>query len=256
MPNSGAISSQSAISLLDTLIPPTGNAGYLCLLDATLWSSTVTVSTANDNLTTPSAHNRTAAHTGMRVRFSGTVPTASPAINTSTDYFLITTGTGTSSTELRLARTLADAQAGTFIDFTGAGSGLTITEQPLDIEDPIALLISHELSTAGYQRTLYANAGNSVASRFANPSTGATEWQIRKPGFVFGFTQTVDIVYRHVLLLGGASATIGSTTGTKLLMTTERASSSFTANPSSVTLPLASPSGISFQPFFSPGMNN
>lgn len=219
-----ATASPSVLAAInDRIWAATGTIGYLILLSGTLFSGTFTVD-AGTNILTATGHT---AVTGTRVRLTttGTLPTiSSGTLNNSTDYFAII-----DAGNLKLATTLANALAGTAIDFTGTGSGThTLTEQRLGDEDPISVLVAKELIHASYTRQAVSAVGAAAAVGDFGEKTPVS------------YTYTisgVDLVFRHVLFIRGGTSAIGNTTGTEPQLTTESADVTITAGaPKIVTL--------------------
>jgi hypothetical protein len=209
--SAGTLSAASLALIADRIWAPSTSLGRLILLRGDLYSNTFTVNTSTDILTTATPHGMV---TGSRVRLSttGTLPVLnSGTLNTTTDYFWIadTTTTG------KIATTLANALAGTAIDFTGTGSGShTLTEQRLTDADPITVLINKELNHASYSR-------QEITGLAAATAIGAVG---EKAPFSATYSATgTAMVFRHVLFLRGATGTIGNTTGTEPQLTTESA---------------------------------
>ena len=189
----------SLLSNCNDAFPSTGSAGYLTLLVGTLATGlSYTANATTNELTTASAHGLV---TGSRLRLvGGTLP--APTV-TGTDYYAIVSST----TVLRLATTLANAQAGTAIDLSDAGSGaLTLTEQALTAADPLSVLVNKELSHPAWTtRSLIDNLG--TATNVAGVAT--------KPTKIITIINSggTSMVFRHILTIestAGTTATLGN----------------------------------------------
>lgn len=188
---------------LDAFIANTGTVGHFALIDNTLRSTTVTINTGTDVLTSPSAHNMV---TGTKVRLSAatTQPTASPALPSTVNAYL----RSASSTTFTLHTTLAGAIANTgLINFSDTGSGtLTVNEQALDPnESPIAVIVNHEIVSAAY------------TARFPWTAPGAALVDTaRKPTVSLSVNNTSasDIILGGLCFIRGGTSVIGNTTGT------------------------------------------
>jgi hypothetical protein len=186
----------------DLTYPSTGAIGRLILLSGSLATGLqFTVDTATDTLTTVSAHKLV---TGSRIRVASSAVLTTPLVAT-TDYFAIVLST----TTLKLATTLTDANSSTAIDITSNGTGtLTLNEQDLNISDPLSVLLNKELPSAnGYSRMLIDNLGAAtiVSSNAAKPPKLLTLTN----------TGSTNLEYKHHLIAYGTSvsATIGQSSG-------------------------------------------
>lgn len=193
----------------DRVWAPSADLGYLILLSGDLYSDTFTVDAATDVITTATTNNLI---TGSRVRVTttGVLPaTDGDPLNTSTDYYAI------AGTDLQIALTLTDAIAGTAINFVDTGSGShTLSEQRLTESDSIAVLINKELTHSSYNRSYVGN--------FSNASAAGVYGEKNPHSFTYSASGS-NMVFRHVLFLRDASSTIGDTTGTEPMLTTESA---------------------------------
>ena len=187
----------SLISNCNDAFPNTGTWGYFTLLKGDVATALSYTANATTNaLTTASAHGLV---TGSRVRMvGGTLPTPLLA---NTDYFAIVSST----TSLTLATTLVNAQAGTAIDLTDAGSGaLTLTEQVLSAVDPLSVLVNKEISHPSWAaRTLIDNLGAATAV------LGAAEKPL-KTFSVNNTSPTVVLSYQHYLFIESTVAAAGN----------------------------------------------
>jgi hypothetical protein len=107
-----------------------------------------------------------------------------------------------SATEIQLAATFADAQAGIAIALGTAGVGVTIAETPALITDPLGLILLHELPLATRAQ---------VASTAITTPTAALAL-VKFSSSVANSTGGVLTVGRQVLIYGG-STVVGSTAG-------------------------------------------
>jgi hypothetical protein len=192
-------STASLITNCNDAFPSTGTWGYMTILSGTLATGlTYTANATTNELTTASAHGLV---TGSRLRLvGGTLPT--PTV-TGTDYYAIVSST----TVLRLATTLANAQAGTAIDLSDAGSGaLTLTEQALTAADPLSVLINKEVSHPAWTaRALIDNLGAAI------DVVGVAEKPVKTLGI--SNTGTTTLSYQHYLFIestAGTTATLGN----------------------------------------------
>jgi hypothetical protein len=137
---------------LDLVYPTEETFGYAALLDiTTVVNLTYTVNFTANQINTAIPHKLV---TGTRVRSTASVsqPGIAPSgtLNGATDYFVRVL----SATSLQLHSTLNGAVSGSNpIDFTDGGSGtLLINEQTITQEDPMNVLINHEISHPDYAR--------------------------------------------------------------------------------------------------------
>lgn len=187
--------------LLDSFAPALGTVGRATVLSGSLFTGDVTVTPSTDLITTAAPHGLV---TGSRVRISASTTAPSPLITT-TDYFVIVV----SSTTLKLASSLAEAQGGVPINIVDAGSGtMSVSEQALNTNDPLSVLLNKEVVHAGFTaRPAITDVGAAV-----QVGNGAEKLPIEVSIINSGGT---SLVYKHILLLFGSSvsATIGSSTG-------------------------------------------
>ena len=188
--------------------PNTGTWGFMTLLKGDVNAGLAYTANATTNaLTTATAHGLV---TGSRIRLvGGVLPTPTVA---NTDYFAIVS----SPTVFTLAATQVAAVAGTpVIDLTDAGSGsLTLTEQPLLFTDTLAVLVNKEIAHPSWTaRALIDNLGASV------DVAGVAE-KVQKTLSVSNNSATT-INYQHYLFIKGGLGTIGSTTSTGIILSTE-----------------------------------
>jgi hypothetical protein len=140
-----SVASQSFMdNVSNWLYPPSGVSGYVALLDNILTTPTFTANATTDEITTATPQNW---RTGSRIRITSTGTLPAPLV-INTDYFIIESSPGTyPASAYKLATTLANAIAGTFINMTTAGTLVhTATEQALTASDPLSVLVGHELS--------------------------------------------------------------------------------------------------------------
>jgi plastocyanin len=214
------------LEALDFMMPSTGIIGYIALINGNTFTSTTTLDSATGLFTTPTANLYV---TGTRIRLTnsgGALPGVSSgaAINTSTDYF-VTMNAGTSATTYRLARTLADAQAGTTIAWANNGTGThTVTEQQLNATatnpDPLNVVLSKELPNAG-----------GYSARIPINNIGAAQIVNNRAEKNITFTLTGDstgYIYRYYQIIMGGTSAIGNTTGNQGTLIAE--SSNVTVN--------------------------
>jgi hypothetical protein len=191
---------------LDTLYPTFGSYGYAALLDADLnLNLGYSVDITSDLLTTITPHGLV---TGTRVRSTATVaqPGISPSgtLSSTVDYFVRVVST----TELELYSTLNDATNATNqINFTGTGTGtLELNEQALNAEDPIEVLVNHELDHPDYTRFEL----ESMNPAFASAGEG------RKNSDLWTMTANTTSPaweFLYVLIIKNGSSAIGDTNG-------------------------------------------
>jgi hypothetical protein len=195
MPTS-TFSIDSLISNCNDAFPNTGTWGYFTLLKGDVATALGYTANATTNaLTTATAHGLV---TGSRVRMvGGTLPTPLLA---NTDYFAIVSST----TSLTLATTLVNAQAGTAIDLTDAGSGaLTLTEQVLTAVDPLSVLVNKEISHPSWTaRTVVANLG-------AATNVGGVAEKPLQTFSVNNTSLTAVLSYQHYLFIESAVVAAG-----------------------------------------------
>jgi hypothetical protein len=200
---STAIASKRSLQkYCDNAFAATGTIGYLALLKADLsLNLSFSATAAADALTTASAHGLT---TGSRVRVAVAGGTAPTPLTLAQDYYAIVTG----ATTLKLATTIDNALASTAIDLSDAGSGtLTLNEQELSQDDPIAVLLAKELSHPNWlTRAPITDVGVATVS-------GAAAEKIK--AFAIQNTNVAALTYKHAWLLVGPGVTgaIGSATG-------------------------------------------
>jgi hypothetical protein len=183
---------------LDAVYPATGIFGYLILLKGDLLTNaSASVDIVTNKFTTASPHGLVV---GSRIRVAGsTLPAPTAEYD---EYYVIPT----SATDFKIADTLDNAQAGTAIDTTTAGSGVLINEQYLSIYDPPEVLINKELAAVGgYQRLLISDLGADY------PAFGAAYRATKTISFVN--TGASNILHQHVLIARGASASVGDAAG-------------------------------------------
>lgn len=202
--------------LLNTELPSSGTIGYVTLIQPPLVTAApVTIDTGTDLITAGTSPNFV---TGMRFRLGGTLPAIEGGtLSTSTDYFWISV----SATTGRLATSLVNAQSNVFVNFTSAGSSVTITEQLLVFTDPMNVKLGRELPAGNgwTTRKAIADIGPAIdAGGFAQKSLS---WDIVATGA--GFT------YRHYVTIVGGSATIGDTTGNDSFFASETSNVVMTA---------------------------
>lgn len=208
-------SNSTLTSIADLAYPTTGTIGYIILLKADLSLGLgVTANASTSVFTTTSAHQLV---TGSRIRIASTGTVPSP-LSASTDYYAIVTG----PTTLKLALTLANAQASTAIALTDAGTGtLTLNEQVVTAADSIAVLVNKELPAAGgYSRLAISNTGAAtiVSGNGEKTVTAA-----------FTNSGGTNIDYIAALVAFGISSTVGSVAGvTRYSLATETAVQSTT----------------------------
>ena len=215
--------------ILDGELPNTGTIGHIALIQNLTFTGICTLDFTTD-IWTSLVTNLFVV--GNRIRISnsgGTLPgvVSGAAIVSFTDYFTIPV----TATTFRLARSLAEAQAGTPIpiDFANSGTGTqTITEQILNATalnpDPLNVVLSKELPVGGGYNT-----------RQAVMSLGASVIVSNRAEKNITFTLTGDAtgyVYRFYQLILNGSATIGNQSGTQ---------SFFTPEGSNITVNLGSP---------------
>ena len=194
-------SDSAKLAFCDRLYPPTGVYGYLAILDDLLLSSAVFTVDATTDILTFSEANKLV--TGSRIRITTTV-TIPGGLLSATDYFAIKATT----TTFKLATTLANATAGTFINITDAGSGvLNAFEQALTVADSLAVLVAHELVSSAY------------TARFSIDTLGAAtivsgDAQKNLWTEVFTNNSATAIISGNRLIIYGGIATIGDITGT------------------------------------------
>lgn len=202
MPSTATASQDTLKALCDTNFATTGTIGFLALLKADLATNLFTVNASTDILTTASAHGLV---TGSRLRVAvsgGSLPTPLVA---NTDYYAIVL----SSTTLRLATTLANATAGSpvAIDLTDTGSGtLTLNEQVLTKDDPIAVLLNKEITHPAWtQRAAISNTGAAIIVGNNAQKTGQS--------VIITNNDTTALSWKHHLYLigGGVTNAIAST---------------------------------------------
>lgn len=184
----------------DQYYPPSGTIRHIALLSAELFLNEVfTVSAALNEINFATSKP---FQTGARVRVtsSSTLPTP---LTASVDYFIIRV----SPTSFKLAQTIADAIVGTEVNIVDSGVGtLTLNEQALLEDDPIAVLVSKEIAAfPGY------------LTRFAVTDPGLALIVNGKPEKSFNFnvvnSGTGPITIGHLLVLRGGSTAIGNVTG-------------------------------------------
>jgi hypothetical protein len=181
----------------------TSSTLYALLLDNALQTNlSVTANPATNTFTSVVPHKLV---TGSRVRVAAAagggnfVPTG---LSSSVDVFVIRD----TATAFRVAATLADAQSGTEIDFTDAGQGVVINEQQLIADDPLAVLINHELpsTSPGYATRPASTVGvSSLTPTLARKDCSAISLS----------PSGGSLAYRHLLILSGASSTVGQISG-------------------------------------------
>jgi hypothetical protein len=191
---------------LDNDYPTFGTWGAAALLDAiTKINLGYTVDTGSGILTTATPHGLV---TGTRVRMTATgvqpgiLPTGN--LSGSIDYFIHVLGVD----EITLHNTLADAIASTNpIQFSDGGTGsLELNEQALTVEDPITVLINHELDHPDYFRLDISSLPVAfIAGGEARKNTNL--WTVTAN------TPNGAIVFGSVLTIQNGTTTIGSTSG-------------------------------------------
>jgi len=213
------LSNQQLTDRIDQNIPNSGTYGVFALLNDVFTSAVFTAAAATDAFTFAAPHKLV---TGSRFQISASVKTPQNLLASTTYYAIVT-----STTELKPALTLALANSSTAINFTDDGAGtLTLIEQSLTVEDPIAVLINHELNATddpNYVRVTYANPGGAV--------NGV------KPTFEFNQAVSASnptLDFRSVFLIKGGTTTIGNTTGTKDYLTAAPARVLITAGSSKI----------------------
>lgn len=202
-------SNSAKLSFCDRLYPLTGLYGHLAIIDALLLTSAAfTVDAATDTLTFTAANKLV---TGSRLRITSTT-TIPGGLLSATDYFAIRIST----TQFKLASTLANAIAGTPINITDAGSGvLNAFEQALTADDSMAVLIAHELVNTAY--TTRFTIENLGASTIVSGDAQKSPWLQ-----IFANNSGVSIVSAHRIIVYGGVSTIGSTAGTGYSLHTEQ----------------------------------
>jgi hypothetical protein len=205
-------------TIADQVFSPSGTIGYLTILSADLATSLEVVpNTSTDILAAVSNHGLV---TGSRVRVASTSAVPS-GLTTSVDYYAIVFTT----TNIKLATTLANALAGTAIDLTDAGSGtISINEQPLTQSDTPEVIINKEIQHAGWPARLdVTDVGSSAGTITEAAKTPIT--------IAFTNTDTNNIVYGHVVYIAGGSASISDLVGILgIWLTTEAASVTIVAS--------------------------
>lgn len=202
-------SDSAKLSFCDRLYPLTGLYGHLAILDALLLTNAVfTVDASTDTLTFTAANKLV---TGSRIRITSTV-TFPGGLLSATDYFAIRIST----TQFKLASTLANAIAGTPVNITDAGSGvLNAFEQSLNVLDLLSVLVAHEVVNTAYTtRFIVENLG---ASTIVSGDAQKNPWVQ-----IFSNNSNVSIISDHRILIYGGVATIGSTAGTGYSLHTEQ----------------------------------
>jgi hypothetical protein len=197
-----AVAGQSALTnICDTQFPSSGTIGHATLLKGDLTLNLGVSVNASAGEFTASGHGFV---TGSRVTVAGTtLPTPLVA---STDYYAIRISAST----IKLATTLANAIAGTFIALSDAGSAVQLNEQRLVATDRLEVLLNKEISHPNFPNR---RAITNVGAASINASTGVAE---KEPNsFLLSITSATSLQFRHVLLLLGAgvSSTLGSATG-------------------------------------------
>jgi hypothetical protein len=171
---------------------------------------TTTASPSTGTLTTSSAHGLV---TGARIRLAPAAAIVGDYVpggtNEITDYFAIVLST----TTLKLATTLANANAGAQLTLTSAGQGVLLNQQLLVADDPNSVIISRELPSGnGYTERASTTIGNAVI-------TGNEAWQTSQPANIAATGG--PLIYRHVALFLNSSSSIGDTSGDLLDLRTE-----------------------------------
>ncbi|HEY9616693.1 MAG TPA: hypothetical protein V6C64_07630 [Microcoleaceae cyanobacterium] len=208
-------SATTLAAIADRWIATTGDIGRLILLSGDLTTGLgYTPTPVDDILTCDSAPNW---ETGTRVRVTATGTQPTPLLS-STDYFVIKGADfGGTTTEIKLATTLANALAGTPINLEDTGSGtLALNQQQLNETDPIPVLVSREITHPDYGRFLVS--GVAAATEVG---TTAEKNPVAFSMIVGGGSD--PLVFRHFLFLRDALATPGDTTGTEAQLATEAA---------------------------------
>lgn len=188
------------LMMLDNVFPSTGLIGHLALIDGTLLSDEIfTVDAATDTVIFT---NSTKLDTGSRIRVNSTSVVPAGLV-TGTDYWTIKLST----TQFKLASSPANAIAGIPINITDAGAGtLKANEQTLTSSDSITAVIAHEIRNPAYtSRFPIQNIGDSV---IVNGEAQKSPWVQ-----VFSNTSSSTIAIKHLFLIYGGDATIGSTSG-------------------------------------------
>lgn len=186
---------ESLLNNCDEAYPSAGTWGYMTLLSDTLATGLSYVADIVGNtITTPTPHGLA---TGSRVRMvGGTLP--SP-LATNTDYYAIVI----SPTVVKLATTLALAQASSEIGMTDAGSGgLTLTEQTLTSADPLSVLLAKEISHPSWTARAIIDA--------LGPATAVSGRAEKSTKLLpIGNTSGITLAYRHILFIESAVVGVG-----------------------------------------------
>lgn len=190
------LSNALKIQLQDAMIPSTGTVGHLTLIDNVLLDNaefTVNASTDTLTFTLP-----TKLVTGSRIRLTSTT-TMPGGLLSSTDYYSIFIST----TQVKLATTLANAIGNVPINITDPGSGtLRAFEQELTSSDGLAAIVAHEIiSGALPSRLAISNLG---ASTIVNGDAQKAPWVT-----VITNSTVSDIVFGYKLIVFGGTGAIG-----------------------------------------------
>jgi hypothetical protein len=172
---------QSLVDILDARYPA-ASAYYIALLSSAVQAGSTTWTVASNSF---SGYTYVS---GTRVRLSGT---ALPANASSTiDYYVLP------------GNQLSLTSGGAAVSFTSAGSGLTITEQPITANDSMAVLISKELTSYTTRISTTAAAATRTALAASKLFSTAT------------VAPATAYTYRSLLLISGGAAGQGDITGT------------------------------------------
>jgi hypothetical protein len=195
------LSDSAKLMFVDRLYPSTGTIGYLAILDNNLLDNAIFSANASADTLTFDAANKLV--TGSRIRLTSTT-TLPGGLLSNTDYFTIEIST----TEFKLASTLANAIDGTAVNITDAGSGtLKAFEQELSPSDSLAALVAHEIVNSAYTERL--SVENLGAAVIANGDAQKNPW-IK----IFTNSSISDLITSARVLIYGGSQTIGDTSGT------------------------------------------
>lgn len=211
------------IQLNDAMIASTGTIGHLTLIDNVLLTGAVFTADASTDVLTFAVANKLVTGSRIRVNSTTTLPGGSLS---NTDYYAIFVST----TQIKLATTLANALAGTALNITDSGSGtLTANEQALTVNDSLAAIVAHEIISAAISpRRAITNVG---VSTIVNGDAQKTPW-------ITAITNSTsdNIVFGYKLVVFGGTGAIGdSSVNTFMLQQESLTIASGAANSISIT---------------------
>jgi hypothetical protein len=178
--------------------PSSTALGYLLLLDATLALNKDFSLNLSTGLMTFSSNHKLVTGSRFRITSTGAFPISNEVgtLSPTTDYYFIRVDA--------LTGRMTSTSTGSTFTYSSIGSGsLQVNEQTLLPTDTKEALINHEVSHPSYTRGYVELSGS------------ATDGQKSYTRSISVASGQPNMLYKHRLLLLGATSTLNDTTGTK-----------------------------------------